>query len=212
MNLVSRDHPVVELLESLHCHWQPLPKVMQRLMGDYQNGPGEMFDARYITMARCCLLGMKLRPQKWPLTEALKQKLTLEFQLASTCNLALEQAGVELSEKFHVFSDAQVNLQLTVGSVLILNGEPVTMIYRMSDILPDKPKRADVITAFCGAHLRSFGTGALVYVRLRMGDGLKLKVFHIKRDIETYEAVVSKLRHLQRRLLVGQAPDCSHES
>ena len=70
MNLVDRDHPVVDLFESLKATRQPLPAVTQRFMGDYQNGPGEMFDARYITMARCCLLGMKFRPQKWPLTPA----------------------------------------------------------------------------------------------------------------------------------------------
>ena len=212
MNLVDRDHPVVDLFESLKATWQPLPAVTQRFMGDYQNGPGEMFDARYITMARCCLLGMKFRPQKWPLTKELKDKLLTECSLANTCNQALEQAGVSRNEEFHVFSDAQVNLQLTVGSVLMIKGEPVTVIYRMADVLPEKPLRADVVTTFCGAHLRSFGTGALVYGCLRLGAGLKLKAFHVRRDIETYEAVVCKLNHLQRRLLVGQSPTCSHES
>jgi len=218
-SLVTRDYPLGVIIEGLHVFWKPMRAsavtAWGKTIGDSVNGPREQFDARYISMARCCLLGMKMSPKKWPMTQEIRQKRLDEFHLADLCNAELKKE-VPLQEEIQLFCDSRLGMQVWIGGVAMVSAEPVTLVYRMVETLPvveplpAKPLRADVVTTFCAAHLRGHGSGTLIY-GCRDGELIRLRSFKVSRDAETFAAVQCKLHHLQRRWQVGQAPLCAHE-
>jgi len=207
MRIVTTDHPIADVLHRVivgrdltppHYYWQTLK------LESHLSGPRQLFPARYITLPHCCLLDMKVRPDRWTLSDWMREERARESAIAAVWRKALQATDmVQWQTGGHLVVDQSAQMESEIGAVVLYQAAPVVLLYRVGRFTT--PQRADVIAALCAAHLHGHGSAVLVYHR---DPPL---IFHVARNSRMYAAAIFKSRQLRQDWQMRHIPPCHHD-